>query len=302
MQFKSFGTETSAVIRPPASIAFLLAFLAVTVRFHPGVAAHHSSSTPDRSPFAASEFYASAASAQLTHQMSALGNGPVVYDLETTQAMLMLTLHEWSMNRGIKAWAHLKNAITSAQAMGLHIEQDLDDKPFARCFATASAGEDSISDIDRRSSSIGSSNDAFIQQEIRRRTFWTCFILDRYLSNGKFRPQVLRVKDMRIQLPASEQAFLFGEKVRTLMLGEEERDVALRIDEQSRRRSSIAIDSINGGAKRQSFASNESNGGNASLDQGKWEVGADEGLVSRYIKIMDIYGRVLRWACGGGRQ
>lgn len=302
VQFKSPGNEPSAAVRPPASTAFLLAFLAVTARFHPGIVAHHSSSATSQIPLAASEFYASAAAVQLTHETSALGNRSASHDLQSIQAMLMLALHEWSTNRGIKAWTHLRSAITSAQAMGLHIEQELDDQPFARCFPIASVTENSGSDHDRGLSSIGSSNDAFIQQEIRRRTFWTCFILDRYLSNGKFRPQALNAKDMRIQLPASEQAFLFGEKVRTLMLGEQETDAALRIDEQSLRRSSIGVESANGGAKRHSLASNGANGSVASDDQGKWELGADEGLVSRYIKILDIYGKVVRWACGGGSR
>ncbi|GAB7346824.1 hypothetical protein MBLNU459_g1917t4 [Dothideomycetes sp. NU459] len=303
VQFRSPGNESSSAVRPPASDGFLLAFLAVTARFHPRIVAHHSPSASDKNPLAASEFYASAATARLMHQKTLTGaEAGATCDLETIQAMLMLTLHEWGMNRGLEAWTHLRNAITSAQAMGLHIEQDLDDRPNARCFAATTVEKDSGSESDRISPGIVTSNDAFIRQEIRRRTFWTCFILDRYLSNGKFRPQALIVKDMRIQLPASEQAFLFGEKVRTLMLEEQETDASSETRAQSRRRSSLTANAINESANRQPFPSNGANGSNGSDEAGKWEVGADEGLVSRYIKVLDIYGKVLRWVCGGRRR
>ncbi|KAL9097063.1 MAG: hypothetical protein Q9165_001027 [Trypethelium subeluteriae] len=67
-------------------------------------------------------------------------------------------------------------------------------------------------------------SDAFVEQEIRRRTFWSCFIMDRYLSSGKYRPQMLSVKDLRIQLPSSEKAFLFGEKARLKTEGDGKRE------------------------------------------------------------------------------
>ena len=37
-------------------------------------------------------------------------------------------------------------------------------------------------------------------------------------------------------------------------------------------------------------------------EKGRLEVGVDEGLVSRYIKILEIYGRVVQWSCAGGRR
>lgn len=296
-----FTVEQPTSVHPPASTEFLLAFLALTARFHSKLIAYHSPHSASRpsNPMVASEFYASAASTQVrTINGARFGT----YDLETTQAMLMLAMHEWGMDRGAQAWVYLGLAIRSTQAMGLHYEQDLDDSPFARCVPIQTTGRLSIADSGRGSVNAAShSNDAFIQAEIRRRTFWTCFILDRYLSNGKYRPQALAVGDMRIQLPASEQAFLFGDKVRTPMLGGDRADAPRADLVQSQRRASLVGEQLNGNSHRHSFASNGVNGA-MDDEQGKWEIGPEEGLGSRYIKIVDIYGRVVKWACGGGRK
>lgn len=226
-----------------------------------------------------------------------------MYDLETTQAILMLTLHNWGMNRGAQAWAYLGLATRSAQALGLQYEKDHDDMPLSRSLPVQVDDIPSFSGSMRDSFHAGSSNDVFVQTEIRRRTFWTCFILDRYLSNGKYRPQSINAKDIHIQLPASEQAFLFGEKVRTLMLGEEPVETPPRPEMQSQRRASLIGEALNGGMKRRSsFSSNGAVGKVIEDDHAKWEVGAEEGLVSRYIKILDIYSRIVKWACGGGRK
>lgn len=301
-QYKPFASDQGTAVQPPASTEFLLAFLALTARFHPKIVAHHSPATNNRSsnPLVASEFYASAASARVK---TITGEKLGVYDLETTQAILMLALHDWGMNRGAQAWAYLGNATRSAQAMGLQYERDLDDSPFSRSMPLHLDEKIPTPDSGRASFHAGSSNDAFVQGEIRRRTFWTCFILDRYLSNGKFRPQTINVKDVRIQLPASEQAFLFGEKVRTLMLGEDAVNAPPRADMQSQRRASLIGEALNGGMRRHSL-SIQSNGTNGKMDddQSKWEIGAEEGLVSRYIKILDIYAKIVKWACGGGRK
>lgn len=272
-------------VQPPASTEFLLAFLALTARFHPKLVAHHSPATSNRpsSPLVASEFYASAASARIK---TVTGERLGIYDIESTQALLMLALHDWGMNRGAQAWAYLGIAIRSAQVMGLQYEKDLDDLPLARSMPMVSEGRSSFSG--------GSPSDAFVKAEIRRRTFWTCFIFDRYMSNGKYRPHTLNRRDVRIQLPASEQAFLFGEQVRTLMLSEEQRESApLRADSHSQRRPSL-----NGGMKRHTYSIGSLNG-KSEDEQSKWEIGAEEGLMSRYIRILDIYSRIAKWACGG---
>ncbi|KAJ9667435.1 hypothetical protein H2201_002303 [Coniosporium apollinis] len=130
-------------------------------------------------------------------------------------------------------------------------------------------------DPHRRRSSFDKGG-AFIEQEIRRRTFWSCFAMDRYLSSGKYRPQMLNVNDLQVQLPSSERAFLFGEKVRTLQLGEELNDMTGKVEAENQRRSSMPL-----GVNRE---------GSGNEENGRWEVGVDEGALSRYLKILDLYG------------
>lgn len=53
--------------------------------------------------------------------------------------------------------------------------------------------------------------DAAILQEIRNRTIWSCFTLDRLLSCGKGRPLVFVSANMQVPLPLSEPDYAFGD-------------------------------------------------------------------------------------------
>jgi hypothetical protein len=53
----------------------------------------------------------------------------------------------------------------------------------------------------------------FIEAEGRRRTAWTCFLMDSLLSGGKGRKRSLTAEDMAIQLPCEQQDFVFGRGV-----------------------------------------------------------------------------------------
>ena len=179
--------------------------------------------------------------------------------------------------------------------MGLQYELDLDDEPLSRSLALNCEAEQLGVDKHKNSSTgIKDEGETFIQQEIRRRTFWSCFIMDRYLSSGKYRPQMLHAKELRIQLPASERSFLFAEKVRTLMLGEEENRVGGRAKVQSNRQASVLLGTT---PEPKNAAIREDD-----EEKGRLEVGADEGLFSRYIKILGVYGKVVKWSCAGGRR
>ncbi|KEQ91425.1 hypothetical protein AUEXF2481DRAFT_69893 [Aureobasidium subglaciale EXF-2481] len=298
-QYRPYTNVPAPPVQPPAPTEFLLAFLALTSRFHPVLVAHHSPRNTNRpnDPLVAAEFYAAAASALLNAVTTdRLG----LHDVCTIQAMLMLALHEWGMNRGPKAWAHLGIVIRSAQAMGLHYEEELDDQPLSRSLPSRANDQQSLVESGNASpDSAICQNEAFVKQEIRRRTLWACFILDRYFSNGKFRPQGLNAKDLRIQLPAGEHAFLFGEKVRTLLLSEKDTS---RAEVQSQRRASLATDPMNPAHKRSSIHDSATGRSSPQDPEGRWEVGPDEGLISRYIKVLDIHGKVMSWACGGGRK
>ena len=42
------------------------------------------------------------------------------------------------------------------------------------------------------------------------RTVWTCFVVDRLLSCGRQRPALLRLEEMEIDLPSSDEAYALG--------------------------------------------------------------------------------------------
>jgi len=226
-----------------------------------------------------------------------------IHDIQRTQAWLMLGLHEWGMCRGAKAWLLIGCAIRAAQAIGLQYEQDLDDEPMSRSKTLMCEAERMGVEAGRRSSIANAhTEEAFIQQEIRRRTFWSCYIMDRYLSSGKYRPQMLHAHDLRIQLPASEHSFLFAEKVQTLMLGEEDHRVAGRAQRQSHRQASVMLNASGPHDADMTPSPRSVAMGESDEEKGRLETGADEGLVSRYIKILEIYGKVVQWSCSGGTQ
>ncbi|UKZ78599.1 hypothetical protein TrVFT333_006345 [Trichoderma virens FT-333] len=105
--------------------------------------------------------------------------------LQRIQVLLMLTGHSWGSGEGRRAWVYLGMAVRMAQIMGL-----FEDPPI-----TTLAKEE------------------FIHGEERRRTAWTCFLMDSLLSGGKGRERLLSADSMHIQLPCDTGNFIFGEPV-----------------------------------------------------------------------------------------
>ncbi|KAM5358962.1 hypothetical protein ACJZ2D_014856 [Fusarium nematophilum] len=100
------------------------------------------------------------------------------------QVLLMLTGHSWGAGEGRRAWVYLGMAVRMAQVLGLFEEP----------------------------ASVATRDD-FIAAEERRRTAWTCFLMDSLLSGGKGRDRMLSADKMRIQLPCESDSFNFGELV-----------------------------------------------------------------------------------------
>ncbi|KAG9499244.1 hypothetical protein J7337_010063 [Fusarium musae] len=100
------------------------------------------------------------------------------------QVLLMLTGHSWGAGEGRRAWVYLGMAVRMAQVLGLFEEPP-----------PATTRED------------------FIEAEERRRTAWTCFLMDSLLSGGKGRDRMLSGDKMRIQLPCESDSFNFGQIV-----------------------------------------------------------------------------------------
>ncbi|KAF2502888.1 hypothetical protein BU16DRAFT_449455, partial [Lophium mytilinum] len=100
---------------------------------------------------------------------------------------LLLGLHEFGTCQGGRSWMFGGMAQRMAYALQLH--RDLDYDPLG--------GENG----ERKKLS-------FIDREIRRRTMWSCFLMDRFNSSGTERPLFVNEQFIQVQLPVKEQLYI----------------------------------------------------------------------------------------------
>ena len=100
---------------------------------------------------------------------------------------LLLGLHEFGTCHGGRSWSFAGQALRMAYALQLH--RELDHDPLLN-----------------QNSDAGSQL-SFTDREIRRRTMWAAFLMDRYNSSGSQRPPSGNEKFMQIQLPIKESQF-----------------------------------------------------------------------------------------------
>ncbi len=98
--------------------------------------------------------------------------------------LLILGLHEFGTCYGGRSWALGGMAIRMAFALQLHKDLEHDSLPLP-----------------------GNAQLSFIDREIRRRTMWACFLMDRFESSGSDRPTFVREETITIQLPIKERYF-----------------------------------------------------------------------------------------------
>ncbi|MCJ1311291.1 hypothetical protein MMC25_004962 [Agyrium rufum] len=301
-------TTSRKVHRVPGLEMLLLGLLALTARFHPGLIELHGSKDggpPD--PMTASEYYATVLRAALVGERGIYIGEP---NLEIIQALLMIGLHEWGYVKGVKAWIHIGLAVRMAQAMGLQYEEGLDDVPWSLSTALRIEADHLGLKTGSTSSSDPNSSEAFIEDEARRRTFWSCFLMDRYLSSGKYRPAIIKIEEIRIQLPCSDKAFVFGERVCTNLIDGSCSRAGLRAkvkDQQASWRRQQSSNRIPFGQDRQDRNLNYQ-GDTQAEDDGDdkkgytCEAGLSEGSCGRWMRLVDLWGKIARWSCAGGRK
>lgn len=218
----------------------LLGVLTLTARFHPDLVAYHSQQAKPDNPLDASEHYAIA----LKTAFGPTGSNLTSPSIDGVQALLMLGLYEWGQTRGLSAWVYVGIAMRLAQSMGLAYEDDPDNRAF----------KPAISRKDGKNI-----RENAIEKEVRRRTFWSCFVMDRMLSAGKYRPIMISTEQLRVQLPCSDDQFLFVHDVRTGFL-------------------------------------------NKNWPAPINDAVIDDGVLSRYIRLVEIFGRFSEWSYAGGRR
>ena len=214
----------------------LLGVLTLTARFHPELVAYHSQPAKPNNPLGASEYYATA----LKTAFGPTGSNLTSPSIDGIQALLMLGLYEWGQTRGLSAWVYVGIAMRLAQSMGLAYEDDSENRTFKSAISRKPGSND---------------RDNAIEKEVRRRTLWSCFVMDRMLSAGKYRPTMISAKELKVQLPCSDDQFLFVRDVQTGFLGERPAEI------------------VN-----------------------------DDGVLSRYIRLVEIFGRFSEWSYAGGRR
>lgn len=214
-KFRARASETS-----PDTNLVLLGILTLTARFHPDLVMYVSNSRlnfPGNAKHrpvqtctdasAASDYFAKA----LVTALGPLSVCVSVASVERVQAFLMLGLYEWteakSKTGGLGAWMYVGLAIRMAQALRL----GFGDKEVASSQRSSRA----VSQVSRPSTS---SSQTIIDKEIRRRTMFSCLILDRMLACGKERVSTIRSEDLQIQLPCPEVSFDLSENVVTSFL------------------------------------------------------------------------------------
>lgn len=112
-----------------------------------------------------------------------------VFDTPTVQRIQSFTLlssHEWGEGNNARSFLYIGIAARMALVLGLGNEQAED--------------PESSEDLNVRQ----------IVLESKRRTLWSVYMMDRCNSSGRQRSPAIRIEDISIRLPSTENDFLFG--------------------------------------------------------------------------------------------
>jgi len=230
----------------------LLGVLTLTARFQPDLVRRHSPSPHQLDPIAASEYYATA----LVDAFGPTSKNLTSPSLEGIQALLMLGLYEWGQTKGLSAWVYVGIATRLAQSMGFpYVDSPRQPNPKSPASNGLQKGL-----VAKQPTSPG---EELTEKEVRRRTWWSCFIMDRMLSAGKCRPTMIDVEKLRVQLPCSSDQFLF---VRTAETG----FLSSKWLREERPEEAIITN--------------------------------DDNVLSWYIRLVEIFGRFSEWSYAGGRR
>lgn len=281
----------------------LLGVLTLTSRFHTDLVKYINYSQASQNgirvrggyvkpdPTAASEYYANV----LTRALGPLHPSMTTVTVERVQAFLMLGLYEWSQSKkktnGLGAWMYVGVAIRMAQAIGLCYEVRPTPRrrhmPETRQMRIPSSSSVSTTTGRQFNDNLNAENNAevIVRHEIRRRTMFSCFILDRMLACGKGRMPVIRSMDLRIQLPCSEFSFDLSEKVQTGFL----KPVQHMLEAGTPM-------GMGGGVGMTAASDNESVSVSSTIMRP-----SSDSVLARFVSLVDIWGEISNYSFSGGR-
>jgi hypothetical protein len=128
-------------------------------------------------------------------------------------------------------------------------------------------------------------------------------VMDRYLSSGKFRPSMLMLYDIRLQLPCSQNAFLFGDRVCTEYIDGtcSKAGERLKRKAQDYRRWMQRTKGVTDGRGVASSVPRLGLRPDAEVEvQVSCETGPVESVLSVHVRMVEIWGRIAKWSCAGG--
>ena len=190
---------------PDDSLQLLLPFLALTIR-HCGTnfRDYLAPGSPDWSTsIELSAHFASLATRHLATPNND-GHGPSIH---AVQGRLMMASYEWSIGQCAKARRLLREAISIAQDLG--IDHEHRGKPGPQPVSVAMAFEAELMGVRiKTAASHDKTSSTETDQEVSRRTFWSCYLLDVQFSLGEHRSKLLQNTDDSPFLPATEDCFM----------------------------------------------------------------------------------------------
>ena len=286
-----------------------LGILSLAAQFHPVVVHHYApgaarQSVSGRDAVVAeaftSEFYASA----LRHTLFSNSTAIIRPSLAYVQALLMLSLYETGRGHGSAAYMCLGLAVRGASVLELHRE---DARPHLRTTKeVAWLGLQTQTCYDRDVELLDpDSTEAFVDEEMRRRTFWSCLFLDQYLSGTESRPAMIRPETLRLQLPCGEKAWVFGSRTATRKLDGSASDMQdlmktkrMRYKDWLKQRNQELENHTSGEMKTTGRVKNNIEV-NATITE---ERGENESLLSGLVRAVELWGKVIRGLCAGDLQ
>ncbi|KAF1989361.1 hypothetical protein K402DRAFT_326987 [Aulographum hederae CBS 113979] len=170
----------SPLMRPPVSLRYMVWCLAASVS--------------DKYAALEEHFYQRARKYMEIDEMR--GHGENIITVAHCQAWVLISLYEFKLMYFPRAWMSTGRAVRLAQMMGLH-RLDGPGLDVKQCLPPPRD---------------------WTEREERRRTFWMCFCEDRYASIGTGWPMTLEEKDIKSNLPSSDENFDKSKPVPTASL------------------------------------------------------------------------------------